>query len=81
MPILNKISPEKFVHANWCGRGFSLLDILDVDCETVKSGITLVGYCDAKRLGFRPRDEGHAIMFEIDGVVRWIHIWPGFVEE
>lgn len=35
--------------------------------------VTVIGFCDAKDLAFRNREEGFAIMAELDGEEFWFH--------
>ena len=83
---LKKISASRFTwELSACRQGYSGMELFDhnknvprLDHYGIKSAP--VGWCHAKDLEVRPRDEGYAVLFEIytDDAVVWIHVEEDF---
>jgi hypothetical protein len=75
---MKKISPEKFLFELYIGRvGYSVYQVIDSH-DKVKPGFKVLGYCEARRLPVRPRNEGFAIMVEDTQLpeenIFWLHV-------
>lgn len=81
---MKRISPEKFLFEKYVGRlGYSPNEVATIK-GTPKPGVKFLGYCEARRLPVRPRNEGFAVMAEMEnGEVTWLHVdqLPGITEK
>lgn len=73
-----ELNPECFIYEEYEPDWWELLgtnQMSDIQ-KNIFSGVLsyVIGYCDAKRLSFRPRDNSYAVMFEKDGRKFWFHV-------
>lgn len=66
---------------DWCeSLGIDYDDSMNIPFLFAKAGEYIVGYCDAVRLSFRPKENTYAVMFEKDGRRFWFHLKKIFFE-
>lgn len=81
-PELNSIlfTRENY-EPDWCeALGIDYDDSMNIPCLFAKINEYIIGYCDAVRLSFRPKENTYAVMFEKDGKHYWFHLKKAFFE-